>query len=557
MSRIGTCLQCGQRYGDIPDSVTATRVKCRVCGGVVEIPPPAAAAAPAAAPPATASATPAAPSAAAAGTPAAPPPQAKPALEARPAPIAPRPAAAKPAAPVPNKPLFAPKPLAAPVSRPPVAAKPAAPRPAPAPAAKVIPATVKQPAPVVRPAPAPAAQQAPVVRSAPKPAPAPAPAPVARAVQPEPTKPSAAEILAAARAKRSAAPPPPAPKPSAAEILAAAKAKRAGTGVAAAAAKPAAPVRPMARSSERAPREPVHVGRSSSKGPLMLTGVLILVAAGAGGLFYVINQNKPAPPEQKPPVATAPAATGAPAASAPVAEAAAPQQAPAQSSAPPSAPKTEEVGAPPPAADPPPAKAATDANYAWVKPEPGQPLVVPRGTVDPGILKLEEAPPLERWSRTSDETWKSIQEDLALYLENAGARSNRAGDRLVQAGRNAYPALVGAMMKQDYATVEGVKMAGTLNDLVGKIVGGENFGWRSAERNPVGSDKWNEDVCYIKKASMQRYNRWITRLRDNDGEWEAIAKKGGSVGNSRTDEEGKQVGDLPPDLPPDQPPGGR
>ena len=36
--RIGICNSCGAQYGNIPSTLTATKVKCRKCSGVVEIP---------------------------------------------------------------------------------------------------------------------------------------------------------------------------------------------------------------------------------------------------------------------------------------------------------------------------------------------------------------------------------------------------------------------------------------------------------------------------------------------------------------------------------------
>jgi len=554
MSRIGICLQCGQRYGDIPDSVTATRVKCKVCAGVVEIPPLAAGASAAPSAPAAPPAPPPAPAAAA---------PAKPVIEAKaaPIPIAPRPAPpavpaspaippAKPAAVIPTKPLFAPKPAAKPIApvapaAPAAAARPVAPiaKPAPAPVKPATPAPKPPPpaAPAARPAPAPlrpAAPPAPVVKAAP-------PAPAATA------KPSAAEILAAAKAKRAAAAAP-AAAPAAARHAAPAPAPR--PAVAASAAR-----RPGR--AEREEREERHgYQKPASKTPLILSVVLIVVCAGAGALWYAVNKNAPKPEPAAPVVmATPPAAQPIPTAD-PGATGPAQPAAPASASQPkPAANEPEAAPAAAPEPDRPaePASAGFDASYVFVVPEPGKPLVVPRGKVDPAVLTLEKAPPLQRWSKTSDATWQSVEGDLALYLENSGARSNRAGDALVKAGRDAYPAMVMAMMRQDYTTVDGVKMAGSLNDLIGKIVGGENFGWRSAERYPVGSDEWTDAVLWQKKAAMLRYNRWVDKLREGDGEWEIIAKKGGASG-IRKDEEGAEVGDVPPDLPPDEgPPDGR
>lgn len=275
--RIGTCQDCGQRYGDIPDSVTATKVRCKECSGTVVIPPLAAATPPADAPVAPATpATPAAPAApaspAAPVTPVAPPaPTAGGGLAATPVGDAPkkvdRPAAAapvdrdvarpakkakkapeskKPAAP--SKPLFAPKKPAKPIKPiKPVAKKPVAPvKPiAKKPAAPVKPAAAKQPAAPVKPAVA-KKPAAPV-----KPA---AAAPDAEAAK----KARAAAIIAKAKAKRAqeegAAP---AEKKSGADVLAALKAKREGGGQAAkpaAASKPAAAAKPAAKKAAGAPK---------------------------------------------------------------------------------------------------------------------------------------------------------------------------------------------------------------------------------------------------------------------------------------------------------------
>ena len=37
--RIGTYQDCGQKYGDIPATLTATKIRCKVCSGTVVIPP--------------------------------------------------------------------------------------------------------------------------------------------------------------------------------------------------------------------------------------------------------------------------------------------------------------------------------------------------------------------------------------------------------------------------------------------------------------------------------------------------------------------------------------
>jgi hypothetical protein len=309
-----------------------------------------------------------------------------------------------------------------------------------------------------------------------------------------------------------------------------------------------------ARRTAREEREERSYKKPSSNTPLILSLVLLVVCAGAGGLWYMVNQNEPEPEPAAPVVMATPPAPAAPLPAAAGSTESAPPPVQQPAAAPPK-PVDEPVAAEPvkdnPA--PPPAAAAQDPNYVFVVPEPGKPIAVPRGNVDPARITLEKVPPLQRWSKTSDTTWSSVQADLALYLQNSGARSNRAGDALVKAGRDAYPAMVMAMMTQDYTTLDGVKMAGSLNDLIGKIVGGEHFGWRAADRYEIGSDEWTEAVLVQKKVAIQRYNRWVDKLREGDSEWEIIAKKGGASGN-RKDEDGVESGELPPDVPPDIPP---
>jgi hypothetical protein len=522
MSRIGTCLQCGQRYGDIPDSLTATRVKCKTCGGVVEIPPLAAATPPPmAAPPA-----PVAPAA--------------PAMQVTPAPIAMR---KPPTAAVPTQPIFAPKAPAAPV-RPVVPPKPLA-----APVQPVAP--LKPAIAPAAPKSAPAAPVKPIV--APRPAAAaPVQPAIARAVPPPAApKPDAAAILAAARAKREALASPPAEKkPSAAEILAAAKAKRD-----AAAAPAPAPARPVAARS--APVRPSSARRAkddddeddgrrargyarpkSNKGPMILVAVLVVASAGAGGLWWMVQQK--AQKEAAAKEASAPGVVGAqparPKAAVPDPDMTGSSSTPP--SAPSNAPSAAGGGAPPAAVEPTPAAAqpepaapsqpaapAVDGEFVFVVPEPGQPIEEVRGLVDPVRIRLDQVPPLAKWHGSSDEQWKEVTDDLALYLENSGARSNRAGDRLIAAGRHAFPAIVNAMMTQDYTTVDGVKMAGSLNDLLGKIGKGTNQGWRSAERHPIGSAEWTDAVLFQKKVTIRWQRQWVNLYRDKDDQWEGFVKK--------------------------------
>jgi hypothetical protein len=266
--------------------------------------------------------------------------------------------------------------------------------------------------------------------------------------------------------------------------------------------------------------------------------VLVVASAGAGGLWWMVQQK--AQKEAAAKEASAPGVVGAqparPTAAVPdpdmTGAAATPPSAP--SNAPPAA----GGGAPPAAVEPTPAAAqpepaapsqpaapAVDGDYVFVVPEPGQPIELVRGIVDPARIRLDQVPPLAKWHGSSDEQWKEVTDDLALYLENSGARSNRAGDRLIAAGRHAFPAIVNGMLKQDFTTIDGVKMAGSLNDLLTKIGKGTNYTWRTAELHPVGSAEWTEAVLLQKKVTITWQREWVNKFSINDAQWEGFVKK--------------------------------
>ena len=329
--RIGICDKCGQRYGDIPESVTALKVKCQVCEGTVDIPPlpapePAAAApAPAEAKPAAAPEPPAAkdkPLAAPLGSarpkserpekaksidreiaapamPEAKPEPAKPAVPVKPVakavvPVKPVAKGGKPNVPVRPvakgvKPVVPVKPVAKaapvkPVAKTP-APKPAAPKPvakAPAPVAKAAPPAAKAEAKKTSAADIIAKAKA---KRAHEPKSAEAPA----------AKASAADIIAKAKAKRATEPA--ASKDSAADIIARAKQKRSAPAKAAPAANKASSNAPATERDSRLPkpsggRRPggarkrrqrdEEVVEEKSKAPMIIVGVVVLGAIGGG-----------------------------------------------------------------------------------------------------------------------------------------------------------------------------------------------------------------------------------------------------------------------------------
>jgi len=551
--RTGTCNSCGQRYGGIPDSVTALKVKCRECDGEVIIPPlpdPEPAVAPEAKP------------------------EAKEVAESKDK--TKRPGKAKPVnrivagAPVP-KPVVPPKPIVPPKKavvppKPVVPPKKAVvpPKPVVPPKKAVVPPKPVAP-PVVKPVEAPKPAAKPV--DPPKP-PAEPSEPVASepvAVPEAPKKLTAAEIIAKAKAKRAAeadatTPQEPAPKkPSAAEIIAKAKAKRAADATAsspapakaapAPAAKAAVPGarrrRPAPRTSGSSSYRPVDSkkikkndgprrfaeDKPKKSHPIIMVAVLLVIAGAAWGSMELLKDKIESAPNQPAvasndaqPETTAETALAQPgnAPTASVLEEAAPAAMVLEETAP-----TDDSGTADPTSTPDsstPSAPAAKPEVAFEAPEAGFAINY-KGITDPTKLDLKAVAPLPRWAQCSEEKWAEVKDDLNLYLEDAGLQSNRAGRRLVEDyAREAFPAIVNAMLKGDFFSREGMREVGALNNLLTKMGKGQNFGWESLGQNEFGSEAANTAIMFNKKIACIWHNMWLGKLSKDDNQWRAFTK---------------------------------
>lgn len=367
-------------------------------------------------------------------------------------------------------------------------------------------------------------------------------------------KPSAADIIAKAKAKRDGGAAPAAEKkPSAAEIIAKAKAKRDGGGEEPAKAKPKPAVaqrggrpkpgagrkRPAAGGARRGAgggsararrrREEEEEYEEKSKAPMVI-GVVVLLAILGGGSWWMFGRGgedegtventevvaAPSTGEQAPndavPAATDSTPTGT---STPSGTGTAdPADAEAADPDPPTG--DEEAATPPP---PP----APKASAEWVTPEAGN-RIDTRGITEADLILLHEVTPLERWSGTSDETWKEVEEDLALFLEDSGAQSNRAGTRLEEDyPRDAFPAVINAMLQGDYTTRDGMAQMTMLNDLIQRMVT-KDLGWKSIEIFEPTDPEWNEKVTYDKKIVGGWHNLWLESYSQSDSSWNAIVR---------------------------------
>ena len=172
---------------------------------------------------------------------------------------------------------------------------------------------------------------------------------------------------------------------------------------------------------------------------------------------------------------------------------------------------------------PPSTPAAPGADF--IVPGPGE-GVQTRGITDPAVLDLKAVPLLAKFKETSDEEFADLTEDLELYLEDSGAQSNRAGNRLVDAGRAAFPIIINAMMQLDYATQEGNYTGGTLNQLLYRA-GNENknYSWKTTQLFELGSTEFNDAALWNKKVVGSLQRLWVEQLAENDEAWERYVTK--------------------------------
>jgi hypothetical protein len=564
-TRTGTCKDCGQRYDDIPDSVTLTEVKCQVCSGTVVIPPlatstpgPPTDSAPVES---ASSPAPAAPASASAGDkiPAAPKPasaagglSAKPLGQGqkksnRPAAAAPidrtvarpqedvKPLAKKTTGKAPSKPVFAGKATPAKPFRP---VKKAVPK-------KAATSPVK---PVSSATPTAASKASAAAKGA---------SPAAQAPSSNQgdaaKKAKAAEIIARAKAKRTQAASPAAKAPqkaSGADLIAQLKAKK----MPAAAASNANAERSPSKVQSSSHQEPAEARKKNRRSRVereessrrarehanenngWKVGVLSLVGLGlvAGAWYWMNSANNEDTVLASDPNTEVSADPSAPANSdsIPPAVGAKALEFNAEPAAADSTPDTQKAveadgskqsaDAEPKTTDSPPPKPAA-ASAEFIPPAPGE-AANTRGISDFFALDLSLIPEIPKWEQLSDEEYATIQEDLALFLDDQGARSNRAGYRLNDYGRGAYAVVVNALMDQDFSTKEGMYVSTTLNDLLYKICNSnKNFGWEDTGAMQEGSEEFLSKALLNKKIAVMWQRYWyLQQFATNDSAWDKM-----------------------------------
>ena len=491
--RQASCLQCGQQYDQIPDSVTASHIECPKCQGVVEIKIDA------------------------------------PSMEAKSLGEDKR---------VKERPSRATRVdrAAVKLTRKPTPVVPAAPRKAP-PVAPVLP-----PKPVMKP-------RVPV--APPKPAPPATPAgPTPEDIAAK--KKRAHEIIAKAREKKAKEITPPAEAPfvppvpkklSGAELIAELKKKQVGSKTVSrkpsdkgAAANTVAKVRGARPTQKKTTRRSSRRSEEApKKSPVPMIAGLVLVVGILSGSAYVLTQSgdEEVLGDTASVAETGTSAPGTPIAAGPInlppaaalLATAEPEGATDEPTPGTTAPVLEIVAAPlpPEIEEPPSPKKVAAPSAEFQVPSPGE-AVATRGITDFDALDLTLVPLLSQWSGSSDDDWESVQSKLELFLDDSGVRSTRAGDKMVKMGRHAFPAIVNQMMQVDFSTREGNYTAGVLNDLITKIGQGTNYGWKSFQISTPGSEEFLKDALFNKKIAAKWQTLWVSKFATDDAQWEGFSK---------------------------------
>jgi hypothetical protein len=256
--------------------------------------------------------------------------------------------------------------------------------------------------------------------------------------------------------------------------------------------------------SSRAGRRTESKRKSKQVTPGMIVGmVVVLVALVAGGFFlFGRGGDKAANAAEG---GTNTAGLGEPG------RAAAPQQPAPAPEATPEAPAEE-------TAQKEPAKEDVAAPAKPVKPVEPEQVVL--------LDLVAELPELEPVAGTDPALVEEMKGWMAEYVDPfSGAAGSRAGKRLQEQGKAAFPIIINAFRRLDFTTEDGFRAGDLTQKLLERICNGRNFDWHyPASGTDVLEPK---DVLFNQKVVRNWYNIWI-EAKDDEAKWLKLIKKDGA-----------------------------
>lgn len=152
-----------------------------------------------------------------------------------------------------------------------------------------------------------------------------------------------------------------------------------------------------------------------------------------------------------------------------------------------------------------------EAPEETAPPEPKPAKVADPSSVD--LMALEDFGPADD---TSEEEWGEIKRKVVTAFDpDAGAAGGRARKALEGYGRKAFPAIVNAMKRMNFATEQGRMDGDVAQKTLQYISNGRNVGWKYSTE-PA-------DVLYNKKAVKKLWDVW-EKAKDDMKYWEFYAK---------------------------------
>jgi len=148
---------------------------------------------------------------------------------------------------------------------------------------------------------------------------------------------------------------------------------------------------------------------------------------------------------------------------------------------------------------------------------------------------------------TTDDEWQEMNELMALYLDiDEGAKGTRAGRKLEELGRKAFPVILNHMKTLDFSTEAGYRAGFSCQKSLETILNGNNFGWKNQDEE--GYVEFDKKVVRsfggVWKQVMVDIEAWIRAAKLETKDPDEAKRLRELYGSGETDED---VADSPLD----------
>ena len=137
---------------------------------------------------------------------------------------------------------------------------------------------------------------------------------------------------------------------------------------------------------------------------------------------------------------------------------------------------------------------------------------------DPDSVDLSLIPEYGPIAGCSEERFAELQELAATMVDpEAGAAGNRARNKLVEAGKEAFPVIYNALKALDLTNDDEFRSADVCQKALQDLCNGSNFGWKYPSQEP-------EAFHYFDKKVIQSWSKAWEQAKDSDVAWAKLAK---------------------------------